>query len=126
MDYGLWIIQACLAVLFIAFGCMKLLKSKDELKGIDKLHYVDDFSERDLKLIRMLEVLGAIGLILNQLTGILSWLVTISSFGLVLTMLVAMIIHLRRGDGLKALMINVILLLMASFITYGRFDLISI
>ena len=74
----------------------------------------------------MLEVLGAMGLILPQLTGILPWLVTISSFGLVLTMLVAMIVHLRRGDSLKALMINVILLLMASFITYGRFDLISI
>jgi uncharacterized membrane protein YphA (DoxX/SURF4 family) len=126
MNIGLWIIQACLAVLFIAFGCMKLLKSKDELKGIDTLHYVDDFSERYLKLIGMLEVLGAMGLILPQLTGILPWLVTISSFGLVLTMLVAMIVHLRRGDGLKALMINVILLLMASFITYGRFDLISI
>ncbi len=66
------------------------------------------------------------GLILTQLTGILPWLVTISSFGLVLIMLVAMIVHLRRGDSLKALMINVILLLMASFITYGRFDLISI
>ena len=105
---------------------MKLLKSKDELKGIDTLHYVDDFSERYLKLIGMLEVLGAMGLISTQLTGILPWLVTISSFGLVLTMLVAMIVHLRRGDGLKALMINVILLLMASFITYGRFDLISI
>jgi hypothetical protein len=87
---------------------------------------VDDFSERDLKLIGMLEVLGAMGLILTQLTGILPWLVTISSFGLVLIMLVAMIVHLRRGDSLKALMINVILLLMASFITYGRFDLISI
>ena len=92
------------------------------------IHYtiVDDFSERDLKLIGMLEVLGAMGLILNQLTGILPWLVTISSFGLVLIMLVAMIVHLRRGDSLKALMINAILLLMASFITYGRFDLISI
>ena len=74
----------------------------------------------------MLEVLGAMGLILPQLTGILPWLVTISSFGLVLIMLVVMIVHLRRGDSLKALMINVILLLMASFITYGRFDLISI
>ena len=47
---------------------------------------MDDFSERDLKLIGMLEVLGAMGLILTQLTGILPWLVTISSFGLVLTM----------------------------------------
>ena len=105
---------------------MKLIKSKDELKGIDTLHYVDDFSERNLKLIGILEILGAIGLILPQLTGIFPWLVTLSSFGLVLTMLVAMIVHLRRGDGLKSVMINIILLLISSFITYGRFDLISI
>ena len=126
MNIGLWILQVCLSLLFITFGYMKLVKSKDELKGIDTLHYVDDFSERNLKLIGILEVLGAIGLVLPQLTGILPWLVTLSSFGLVLTMLVAMIVHLRRGDGLKSVMINIILLLMSSFITYGRFDLISI
>ena len=123
MNIVLWILQSSLAILFIAFGCMKLVKSKDELKGHDTLHYVDDFSERDLKLIGILEILGAIGLILPQLTGILPWLVTLSSFGLVLTMIVAMIVHLRRGDGIKALMINIILLLMAAFITFGRFNL---
>ena len=126
MNIGLWILQVCLSVLFITFGYMKLVKSKDELKGMDTLHYVDDFSERNLKLIGILEVLGGIGLILPQLTDILPWLVTLSSFGLVITMLVAMIVHLRRGDGLKSVMINIILMLMASFITYGRFDLISI
>ena len=126
MNIGLWILQFSLFVLFITFGYMKLVKSKDELKGMDTLHYVDDFSERNLKLIGILEILGALGLILPQLTGIIPWLVTLSSFGLVLTMFVAMIVHLRRGDGLKSVMINIILLLMSSFITYGRFDLISI
>ena len=126
MNIGLWILQGCLSLLFITFGYMKLVKSKDELKGLDTLHYVDDFSERNLKLIGILEVLGAIGLILPQLTGILPWLVTLSSFGLVITMLVAMIVHLRRGDGPKSVMINIILLLISSFITYGRFDLIPI
>ena len=126
MNVGLWILQASLAILFIIFGYIKLVKSKDELKGLDTLHYVDDFSERDLKLIGILEVLGAIGLILPQLTGILPWLVTVSSFGLVLTMLVAMIVHLRRGDGIKALTINIVLLLIAAFITYGRFNLFTI
>ena len=66
------------------------------------------------------------GLILPQLTGILPWLVTISSFGLVITMLIAMLIHLRRRDGAKAIMINIILLVMAAFISYGRFELFYI
>ena len=122
MNITLWILQFSLAILFVAFGYTKLVKSKDELRGINTLHYVDDFSEKDLKLIGILEILGGIGLVLPQLTGILPWLVTLASIGLVITMIVAMIVHLRRGDGLKALLINIVLLLIAAFITFGRFD----
>ncbi len=126
MNILLWTIQTSLAFLFLVFGYMKLVKSKNELKGPDTLHYVDDFSEKEIKLIGVLEILGALGLILPQLTGILPWLVTISSFGLVITMLIAMIIHLRRRDGPRAIMINIILLVMAAFISYGRFELFYI
>ena len=122
MNITLWILQFSLAILFVAFGYTKLVKSKDELRGVNTLHYVDDFSEKDLKLIGILEILGGLGLVLPQLTGIFPWLVTLASIGLVITMIVAMIVHLRRGDGLKALLINIVLLLIAAFITFGRLD----
>ena len=107
---------------------MRVIKSKDELKemGGEKMQWVDDISDSNLKLIGILEVLAAIGLILPQLTGILPWLVPLAAFGLVLTMIGAMKLHLRRGDGLKPLVMNVILLLMAAFTTYGRFDSIPV
>ena len=44
MNILLWTLQTSLAFLFLAFGYMKLVKSKNELKGADTLHYVDDFS----------------------------------------------------------------------------------
>ena len=87
---------------------------------------MDDISDSNLKLIEIIEVLAAIGLILPQLTGILPWLVPIAAFGLVLTMIGAMKLHLRRGDGLKPLVMHVILLLMAAFTSYGRFDSIPV
>ena len=57
MNILLWTIQTSLAFLFLVFGYMKLVKSKNELKGPDTLHYVDDFSEKELKLIGFLEIL---------------------------------------------------------------------
>jgi hypothetical protein len=66
-----------------------------------------------------LEVLGAIGLIVPLLTGILPWLTPLAAIGLVLTMLGAMATHLRRGEN-QMLAVNLVLLL-AAFVAYGRF-----
>ena len=100
MNITLWILQGFLAVLFLVFGYMRVIKSKDELKemGGEIMQWVDDISDSNLKLIGILEVSAAIGLILPQLTGILPWLVPLAAFGLVLTMIGAMKLHLRRGD----------------------------
>ena len=128
MNIALWILQGFLAAIFLIAGAIKVIKSKDELKafGGEKMNWVDSTSAISVKLIGTLEVLAAIGLILPQLTGILPWLVPLAAFGLVLTMIGAMKLHLRRGDGLKPLVMNVILLLMAAFTTYGRFDSIPV
>lgn len=64
------------------------------------------------------------GLILPQLTGILPWLTPVSAVGLVLTMMGAVILHMRRGDGVKAISVNIMLLLLAAFVAYGRFVLL--
>ena len=128
MNITLWILQGFLAVLFLVFGYMRVIKSKDELKemGGEKMQWVDDLSDSNLKLIGILEVLAAIGLILPQLTGILPWLVPLAAFGLVLTMIGAVMLHQRRGDGPTAIVQVIILLMMAAFTTYGRFDLIPV
>ena len=128
MNITLWILQGFLAVLFLVFGYMRVIKSKDELKemGGGKMQWVDDLSDSNLKLIGILEVLAAIGLILPQLTGILPWLVPLAAFGLVLTMIGAVMLHQRRGDGPKAIVQVIILLMMAAFTTYGRFDSIPV
>jgi len=128
MNIALWILQGFLAIIFLIAGGIKVIKSKDELKALggEKMNWVDSTSAISVKLIGTLEVLAAIGLILPQLTGIMPGLVPLAAFGLVLTMIGAMIIHQLRGEGPKAIMPVVILLLMAAFTTYGRFDFIPV
>ena len=126
MNIVLWIIQGLLAVIFLMTGFMKVSKSKDELKeaGGERMAWVDDVSDRNLKVIGVLEILAAIGLILPQLTGILPWLTPLAAVALVLTMIGAIILHVRRGDGARLIMPTVVLLLLAAFVAYGRFVLI--
>ena len=128
MNIAFWILQGFLAAIFLIAGAIKVIKSKDELKALggEKMNWVDSISAVSVKLIGTIEVLAAIGLILPQLTGILPWLVPLAAFGLVLTMIGAVMLHQRRGDGPKAIVQVIILLVMAAFTTYGRFDSIPV
>lgn len=126
MNIALWIIQGLLAVIFLMAGFMKVSKSKDEVKetGGERMAWVEDVSDSNLKLIGVLEILAGIGLILPQLTGILPILTPLAAVGLILTMIGAMTLHIKRGDGAQAIVMNLVLLLMAAFVAYGRFVLI--
>lgn len=117
MNIALWIVQALLAVAFIMAGAIKLMQPKEQLAA--QMPWVDDFAPTTVKLIGALEVLGAIGLIVPLLTGILPWLTPLAALGLALTMLGAMATHVRRHE-YPSLVPNLILLLLAAFVAYGR------
>ena len=126
MNIVLWILQVLLAVMFLMAGAMKSTQSKAAIKerGGERMNWVDSVSDSNLKLIGILEIMAGIGLILPQLTGILPWLTPLAAVGLVLTMIGAMILHVQRGDGPQPLVTNVIILLLAAFVAYGRFVLL--
>jgi hypothetical protein len=73
-----------------------------------------------LKVVGILELMGAAGLILPGLTKILPILTPIAAVGLVLTMVGAIVVHLPRKEYANVGG-NVVLLLMAAFVAYGRF-----
>ncbi len=120
MNIALWIVQGLLAVMFMMAGFMKASKPKEELAT--RMAWVEDFSANNIRLIGILEILAAIGLILPPLTGILPWLAPLAAVGLVLTMIGAAITHGRRGEN-QMIGMNVMLLLLAVFVAYGRFVL---
>jgi len=126
MNTVIWILQGIIAMIFLMAGFMKVSNSKDELKikGKGRMDWVKDLSIGNIRLIGILEVLAAVGLILPQWTGILPWLTPLAASGLVLTMMGAVILHLRRGDGVKSVLDNIMLLLVAAFVAYGRLVII--
>ncbi len=127
MNIVLWIVQGLLAAVFLMAGFMKVSKSKDGLKKIGgkQMSWVDDVSASTIRLIGILELLAGIGLILPQLTRILPWLTPLAAVGLVLTMIGAMIVNVRNDNRL-VIIENIVLLLLAAFVAYGRFVLVPV
>lgn len=123
MNTALWVVQVLLALAFALSGLAKATQPYETLKT--RMTYVEDFSPGIIRLIGILEILAAVGLILPALTGILPILTPLAAVGLVLTMVGAMITHLRRGER-AAIVMNLVLLALAAFVVYGRFALVPL
>jgi uncharacterized membrane protein YphA (DoxX/SURF4 family) len=120
MNTVLWIIQGLIAAMFAMTGFMKLSKSRDEIKARNGMNWAENVSGSQLKLIGLAELLAAIGLIIPQLTGILLWMTPLAAIGLILIMVGAMVLHKQRGDGPKPISLNIMLMLLATYIAFGR------
>ena len=119
MNTVLWIVQGLLAMMFLMVGMMKLMQPKEKM--VEKMGWVEDFSQSQIRNIGVLEVMGALGLILPMLTGVLPILTPLAAVGLALTMMGAFKTHLRRKDIVPMGVMNVMLFMMAAFVAYGRF-----
>src|SRR5437588_7534125 len=123
MNIAIWVVQILLALAFALAGIMKVTQPIAKLAK--NMGFVEDFAPWIVRLIGSLEILGAIGLILPAVTGILPWLTPLAATGLVFTMIGALITHGRRGE-YSQIGINVVLLLLALFVAYGRFVIVPI
>jgi hypothetical protein len=119
MNIALWIVAGLLALGALASGAKKLAQPKAKLAATG-WEWANDFSEGAIKTIGALEVLAAIGLILPAALHIVPVLVPLAAIGLALVMVGAMITHLRRHER-EAIVVNVVLLLVAAFVAWGRF-----
>ena len=77
-------------------------------------------SRRTIRFIGIAEILGAIGLILPGATGIAAVLTPIAAVCLAVTMVLAAVVHGRRGET-QAIVVNVVLLALALFVAVMRF-----
>jgi uncharacterized membrane protein YphA (DoxX/SURF4 family) len=119
MNIALWIIAGLLAVAFLAGGAMKLTRPKEKLAA-SGMGFVEDFSAGTVKAIGTLEVLAAVGLILPAALNIAPVLVPLAAVGLVLLMVGAIIMHLRRHEA-QAIVVDLALLALAVLVAWGRF-----
>lgn len=119
MNIVFWILQILLALVFLLAGAVKATQPIDKLAT--RMQWVKSLRPQWLvRVIGVLEVLGAIGLILPAVTGILPWLTPVAAIGLVLTMIGATMLHAQRGE-VSHIAPNMVLLLLAVFVVVGRF-----
>ncbi|GAA0975708.1 DoxX family protein [Acrocarpospora macrocephala] len=119
MNVVLWVTAGLLAAAFLFSGATKLLRSREQLIA-SGLGLYEGWPPPAIKALGVIEVLAAIGLILPAVTGIAPILVPLAATGLVLMMVGAMVVHARRGE-FPYLALNLVLLILAAVVAWGRF-----
>jgi len=109
MNKALWSAQIFLALFYLGF-----------VGGRYLIPVESDMDPTIRAVISILEVAGAIGLILPPITRILPILTPLAASGLALTMIGAIIYNISI-DRFSHLPINIFLFIVAAFIAYGRF-----
>jgi uncharacterized membrane protein YphA (DoxX/SURF4 family) len=122
MDLTLWIVAGVLALAFIGAGGMKLAQPREKLAA-SGMGWVEDFNQQSVRLIGVLEVLAAIGLVVPPLVNVAPVLAPLAAVGLVLLMAGAAITHARRKEP-QMIVANLVLLVLAAFVAVGRFALV--
>jgi hypothetical protein len=110
MTVAYWIVAALLALLYLYAGGLKVLRSRDQLRPM--MGWIDTVPLRLVRTIGVLEVLGALGLILPPLTGIAPALALAAAIGFVLIQVGGISLHLRRGEA-KLIGLNIALFVLA-------------
>ena len=113
MNLTLWLVQALLAVLFIATGFGKAFSSSEQMADAMQL------STSLVRFIGICELLGAIGLILPAATRIQPRLTVWAAIGLATVMVLATGFHLMRREYYNVVG-TVVILSIAAFVAYGR------
>jgi hypothetical protein len=113
MTYVLWIVQGLLALLFLSAGGMKLVLPLEALQGPVAL------PGWFVRFIGVLEVLGALEVILPGLLHIRPGLTPLAAAGLALLMIGATVVTVAGGQLAPALM-PVVVGLLAAFVAFGR------
>jgi uncharacterized membrane protein YphA (DoxX/SURF4 family) len=121
MKYALWIVQGLLALLFLFAGGIKLVTPVEELMAQMPLPLPGLF----IRFIGVVELLGALGLILPGVLHIRPWLTPLAAAGLVVIMIGATVYTLAAGDVAPALF-PLVVGLFAAFVAYGRWWLVPL
>ncbi len=114
LSIALWLLQAVLAVVFLAHGWL-LLAPPAEIAAMMNAQFPRAF----WVLLGVAEVLAAAGLILPGVTRILPRLIVWACSGLMIVMVSATVLHLGRGETSSAVT-TAILLGLITLVAYGR------
>jgi hypothetical protein len=110
MHLANWIVAGLLALFNLYAGGMKVVRSKEQLAPM--MGWVDTVPMPVVRLIGVVEILGAIGLVLPPATGVAPVLAVVAAAGFLLLQLLATGLHLSRGEA-KVVGLNIGLIVLA-------------
>lgn len=117
MHYLLWIAQLAVAGVFIWAAAMKLLLPIEKLAAM--FPWTGQVPPALVRIIGIIDLLGALGLILPALLRIKPHLTVTTAIGIIALMVCASIFHILRGEA-TVIGLNIFFVFLAAFITWGR------
>jgi len=111
MKVAYWVIAGLLAAIYGFGGLKKLVQSQDQLRPM--MGWVDAMPMSRVRMIGLVEVLGAVGVIVPALTGVAPGVAVAAAIGLALIQIGAFRLHLSRHE-LTDLPLNSVLLVLAA------------
>jgi DoxX-like family len=122
---ALWVAQVLLASIFGFAGAIKTFMAPADLAAMG-LTYATDLPYWLLRFIGVAELSGATGMIVPALTRIRPGLTPLAALGFVTIQILAIGFHALRGELAMALPVNIVLLGLALFVLWGRWQKVPI
>ncbi len=119
MDTVITVMQVLLTLFATVAGLGKLIVPYDKLAKVSHAAWLNDFKPEHIRLISVLEVFAAVGLIVPLFLQSLTMLTTLAAVGLALVMAGAMATHLRRAEYWN-MAGNLMWLGLALFVAYAK------
>lgn len=125
MNTAVWIVSGLLAAAFLVAGVLKSTQPVARLR--EQMGWVDDITVNTLRFIGVTEILGALGLVLPKLLGVVDeragvegTLSGLAATGLLAIQALAIPVHVRRGET-SLVPVNLVLGGLAAFVAVARF-----
>jgi uncharacterized membrane protein YphA (DoxX/SURF4 family) len=119
METALLTAQLLLAAIFVTTGLTKLSQPRAKLAA-GPMGWAADVTDVEFRTVGLLEVLGALGLVLPRAFGIAQLLTPLAAVGLALTMIGAITTHVRMGET-DRLAVPIVLLVLSVLIAIAGF-----
>jgi uncharacterized membrane protein YphA (DoxX/SURF4 family) len=116
MEIILWVIQGLLAISFLISGAFKLFMKREDV--IKKISVLETYKNNGIRTIGLLEILGAVALILPKYLDILPVLTPIAAVCLGIIMILAIPKHMNKNEPIAPNVVLLVMCVVVAVMTY--------